>query len=62
MTGQVLPPECNSLTYLCSDPLEVAYATLSGSLHETVDIPDTSSNQVPKSFAILPSHGLALLK
>ena len=62
MTGQFLPTECNSLTYVCSDPLEVVNATLSGSLHKTVDILDTSNNQVSKSFAILPSHGLALLK
>ena len=61
MTGQFLPAEGNSLTYLYSDPLEVANKTLSGSLPETLDIFDTSSNQVPKSFAILPSHGLALL-
>ena len=62
MTGQFLPADCNSLTYLCSDPLEVANVTLSGSLHETVDILNTSFNKVSKSFAILPSHGLALLK
>ena len=27
MTGQFLPAECNSLTYLCSDPLEVVNGT-----------------------------------
>ena len=61
MAGQFLPAECNSLKYLCSDPLKVANAMLSGSLHEKVGFLDTSSNQVPKSFTILPSYGLALL-
>ena len=44
MTGQFLTAKYNFLTYLCSDPLEVAIATLTGSLHETVDILDRSSN------------------
>ena len=50
------------LTYLWIDPIEVAKATLSGSLQEMMEILLTSSNQVLKSGAILPSHGFALLR
>ena len=62
IAGQCLPDECSSLTYLWSDPLEVAKATLSGSLQEMVEILLTSSNHVLKSREILPSHGFALLR
>ena len=43
---QCLPDECSSLTYLWSDPLEVAKRTLSGSLQEMVEILLASSNHV----------------
>ena len=48
---QCLPDECSCLTYLWSYSLEVAKATLSGSLQVMV-----------KSRAILLSHGFALLR
>ena len=38
IADQCLPNEYNSLTYLWSDPLEVAKAMLSGSLQEMVEI------------------------
>ena len=49
IADQCIPDECSSLTYLWSDPLEVARATLSGSLQEMVEILLTSSNHVQKS-------------
>ena len=62
IAGKCLPDECGSLTYLWSYPLEVAKATLSGSLPGIVEILLTSSNHVLKSRAVLPSHGFALLR
>ena len=53
IAGLFLPDECSSLTYLWSDPHEVAKATLSGSLEEMVEILLTSSNHVQGNFAII---------
>ena len=52
IADQYLPDECSSLTYLWSDPLEVAKVSLSGSLPETPEILLTSSNHILKSWAI----------
>ena len=62
IAGHFLPNECSSLTYLWSDPIEVAKATISISLQEMVVILLTSSNHVLKSRAVLPLHGFALLR
>ena len=62
IVDQCLPDECSSLTYLWSDPLEVAKAMLSELLQEMVEILLKSSNLVLKSRAILPSHGFASLR
>ena len=62
IAGQCLPNECTSLTYLWSDPLEVAKTILSGSLQERVEILLRFSNHVLKYRAILPSCCFALLR
>ena len=62
IADQCSPNECCSLTYLWSDSLEVAKATLSGSLQVMVESLLTSSNHMLKFRAILPSHGFALLR
>ena len=61
IADQCFTDEGSYLTYIWSDPFEVAKATLSGSLQEMVEILLTSSNHVLKSRAILPSYGFALL-
>ena len=49
IADQCVPDECSSLTYLWSDPLEVAKATLSGSLQVVVEILLKSPNHILKS-------------
>ena len=62
IADQCLPDKCSFLTYLWSDPLEVAKGTLSGSLQEMVEILITSSNHALKPRAVLPSHVFALFR
>ena len=62
MAGQFLLAECISVTYFCSDPLDVTNATLSGSLHETVNIlthPLTRCQSLLQSYHHMDWHCLS---